>query len=112
METILPYRKKVFLIILLFSAICWYTDGLCDKSNEGKTLEALLNCAQYRRLPLNMDTLRIIRQIAEALDYAHGNGVAHRDIKPSNILVDNHGNAYLTDFGLAEVKRPAPARGT
>lgn len=46
------------------------------------------------------DTLRIITQVAAALDHAHGQGVIHRDIKPSNILVNKQGRAYLTDFGL------------
>lgn len=70
----------------------------------GRTLEDHLDQAQYRRLPLNDDTLRIIRQVAEALDYAHGQGVIHQDVKPSNIILDPQGNARLTDFGLAAVK--------
>lgn len=43
----------------------------------------------------------LILQVAEALAYAHGQGVLHRDIKPSNIMVDDLGRAWITDFGLA-----------
>ena len=46
---------------------------------------------------------RIGQQIAEALHYAHGEGVLHRDIKPSNIMLDVQGKAWLTDFGLAKL---------
>lgn len=54
--------------------------------------------------PLDLDlTLKIIEQIAPALDYAHTKGVLHRDLKPSNILMDDNGDAYLTDFGIARV---------
>lgn len=71
---------------------------------EGQTLDDRLKIALQGRLPLDRDTLRIIRQIAGALDYAHQKGVIHRDVKPSNIILGSDGNAYLTDFGLAEVK--------
>jgi serine/threonine protein kinase/Tol biopolymer transport system component len=53
-------------------------------------------------LPLN-DILRIIDQIAPALDFAHSKNVLHRDLKPSNILLDGDGGSYLTDFGIARV---------
>jgi len=43
----------------------------------------------------------IVRQVCDALAYAHGCGVIHRDIKPSNILIDNDGRVKLADFGLA-----------
>jgi WD40 repeat protein len=45
---------------------------------------------------------RIGVQVAEALDYANRRGVLHRDIKPSNLLLDNRGNVWVADFGLAK----------
>ena len=45
---------------------------------------------------------RIGVQVAEALDYANRQGVLHRDIKPSNLLLDNRGNVWVADFGLAK----------
>jgi alpha-tubulin suppressor-like RCC1 family protein len=53
------------------------------------------------RLPPG-EILRILKQLADALDYAHSRGVIHRDIKPSNILIDPQGQPVLADFGLAK----------
>ncbi len=46
---------------------------------------------------------RLMRQAAEALEHAHQRGVVHRDIKPANLLLDRHGQVWVTDFGLALV---------
>ncbi len=46
----------------------------------------------------------LVQQISEALQYLHDEGVVHRDVKPSNILLDEQGNALLSDFGLARLQ--------
>ncbi len=52
--------------------------------------------------PLTLhDVLPIIKQVAEALDYAHGEKVMHRDIKPGNIMLDSRDKVKVLDFGLA-----------
>ena len=54
-----------------------------------------------------------LEDIAAALDFIHQQGYVHRDVKPDNILFDAHGNAYLSDFGVAKVladTRPAANR--
>jgi len=51
------------------------------------------------------EVIRIITQVAEALSHAHSNHFTHRDIKPGNILFDEHDNAILADFGIANTVR-------
>jgi Protein kinase domain len=54
--------------------------------------------------PLSLrEVLRIVRQAADALHYAHGQGIVHRDIKPSNILLDPKGRVKVADFGIAKM---------
>ncbi len=49
------------------------------------------------------EALRIVGQLAPALDRAHQAGIVHRDLKPANILFDREDNAYIADFGLAKI---------
>lgn len=52
------------------------------------------------------ESLAIVQQICDALQFAHDNGVIHRDIKPENVLLDKQGRVKIADFGLAKLVRP------
>jgi len=68
---------------------------------DGETLEEFAR--KDRLLPVR-ETLSIVAQVAEALDYAHGRGVVHRDVKPANIMrLRDHGFIKVTDFGIARI---------
>jgi len=56
-----------------------------------------------RGTPSLEDIEKPFSQVAQALDHAHKQGIIHRDLKPGNIMLDENGNAYLTDFGIARV---------
>src|SRR5262245_32886064 len=72
----------------------WFTMPLV----EGESLRDRLR--RERQLPVE-DALRIAREAAQGLQYAHDHGVVHRDIKPENLLLTRDGNTLVADFGIA-----------
>jgi len=75
--------------------LLWYSMKLL----EGKSLDTLLK--ERQRLEFE-ETVAILDQVADALDYAHQHGVIHRDVKPGNIVLDERSRVTVTDFGIAK----------
>lgn len=65
---------------------------------DGASLDTVV--AEQGALP-PAQAARMLSQVAAGLQHAHDRGVVHRDVKPSNVLVDDQGNAYVSDFGIA-----------
>ncbi len=76
---------------------------------RGKPLSALL--AARGALPPN-EIRQVLGQMGRALAYAHRSGIVHRDIKPDNIMFDEHGQALVTDFGIAKAATGGKLTGT
>ncbi len=75
---------------------------------DGETLRARLE--REGALPLT-DALRLLRELADALSYAHARGIAHCDLKPENVLLSG-GHAVVADFGIAKALAAATGAGT
>jgi hypothetical protein len=71
---------------------------------EGRTLADILDSPDSKMIDREA-AFRIVRQIGEALDYAHKCGIVHADVKPGNIMVMPNGDAKLFDFGVARVRQ-------
>ena len=71
---------------------------------SGRSLEEVLR-TENGTLPLDT-ALQVTQELAEALDYAHAQGIVHRDVKPSNIIVAEDGHPKIADFGIAKLNAP------
>jgi tRNA A-37 threonylcarbamoyl transferase component Bud32 len=76
---------------------------------DGRTLQSVLQ--ERGRLGLE-DAIRILQQVAAALDHAHASGVVHRDVKPANIMIDRSGSVKVMDFGIAKIDEGANLTST
>jgi len=74
---------------------------------EGESLRDRLR--RERQLPVD-EALRITREVAQTLDYAHRRGIVHRDIKPENIIITDENVAKIVDFGLAKLMEQTSLR--
>lgn len=71
---------------------------------EGKSLSTILDDSGSKSIDLKT-TLDIVKQVGQALDYAHQRGVVHADVKPGNIMITPSGTVKLFDFGVARVRQ-------
>src|ERR1041384_2319570 len=84
-------------------ACLWYTMEYCQTRSLGELLRA--------SGPIELRAcLRLVEQVASALDYGHRRGVLHGNLKLSNVLVDADGWARVTDFGMLTALGPLPPR--
>ncbi len=71
---------------------------------DGRTLAEILDSPDAKSIDVDA-AFRIVRQVGEALDYAHRCGIVHADVKPANIMMCPNGDAKLFDFGVARVRQ-------
>ena len=80
----------------LFFISMQYVDGETLVSYRGQPFQKIVHC---------------LLMICDALEYAHRTGIVHRDLKTSNVLIDQNGDCYLTDFGIADGAHSVRSQG-
>lgn len=89
-----PYLIKMYCVIEKEESIFIITE-YCSK---GDLLSNLIKNGTYTE----EKSCKIFQQVLSSLEYLHKNNICHRDIKPENILLDEYGDAKLSDFGLSK----------
>ena len=91
------------LLEIFYADVAQTPDGIfvtliAQKYLKNGTIENNLNSQNFLPLP---DLIKILKDVLLGLEYLHNGGVFHNDIKPSNILLDEHGNGVLSDYGIS-----------
>ncbi len=94
-------------IVRIFEMGC--AEGREFFSMEFVAGESLADWARTRLVSVD-EVAKLVRDIAEAVAFAHGRGVWHLDLKPANILIDREGRPHLTDFGMARLAKAVQER--
>jgi eukaryotic-like serine/threonine-protein kinase len=81
---------------------------LCMKFVQGVTLEEALSRLGPSRLEPDRlaDFLQVFGKVCDAVSYAHSRGVIHRDLKPTNVMINDFGQVYVLDWGIARLRPP------
>lgn len=80
------------------------SDGMPHDSDLSDTMKMGLSSTTSVRKPFYCNVAAIFQCVADALHYAHENGMVHRDIKPANLMLDLNGTVWVTDFGLVKTE--------
>jgi hypothetical protein len=92
-------RLKHPHIAMVFDSGC--EQGRCWVAFEHVVGRPLSRWIDHQGKPAVATSARIVRELADALDHAHGRRVYHRDLKPANVMIDEEGQPHLIDFGLS-----------
>jgi eukaryotic-like serine/threonine-protein kinase len=78
---------------------------------EGITLQQMLQNPKATGMEGLISALEVLVRVCDAVAFAHGRGIIHCDLKPQNVMVAEHGQIYLVDWGLARRKKDLPSPG-